>query len=451
MQASRPPDPTQVASGALSRALGRVVQVRPEETRVVLLAVAYLFFAFSSWYVLRPIRDEMGLAGGVDNLKWLFGGTLLATLLAQPLFGALVARWPRRVVVTVCYRFFAANLVLFFAALRFAPAEAQVWIGRGFFIWSSLFTLFVVSLFWSFVVDLFREEAGRRLFGLLAAGGTLGAIAGASATAFLVERLGSAPLLLLSAALLEVSIRLAAALGSSAESDLPGQARAGRQPVGGGWFAGITEVARSPYLLGIGCFLVLYTIGSTFLYLLQARIVAEAFAERAARTAFFARVDLIVNVATLALQTGVTGRMLSRLGVPMTLAILPALSIVGFAALGALPTLAVLVAFQVARRAANFAIARPAREILYIPLRREEKYKAKNFLDTTVYRFGDQVGAWAEGGLKAIGLGVAGIAGAAVPLAAVWLALSVWLGRRHRKLADVDLARAVDVPPSIPT
>lgn len=411
---------------------------------MLLLGTAYLFLAFASWYVLRPIRDAMGIAGGVDDLKWLFGGTLAVTLALQPLWAAAVARWPRRTVIVGAYRVFALLWVVFFLVFRAAGAGAQVWIGRVFFVVASAFALFVVSVFWSLLADVLRDGQGKRLFGFLAAGGTLGAVVGGAVTAGLVEALGTAPLLLVSAALLELAARAARALSRRAAAELPGQEGVERQPVGGGWLAGMAHVARSPYLLGIAGFLLLYTLGSTFLYFLQARIVEEAFADRAARAALFARIDVVVNVATLVLQTGVTGRLLSRLGVPATLAILPAVSVAGFVALGAWPTLAVLVVFQVARRATNFAVARPARELLYVPLSREDKYKAKNFLDTAVYRTGDQVGAWLDAGLAALGLGIAGLAAAAAPLAGVWLALAVWLGRRHRRLAGA--AEAGDGP-----
>ena len=449
----RPPTRSQAALDALHRLLRPLVAVRREELAVLLLGTVYLFCAFASWYILRPIRDEMGVAGGVDNLKWLFAGTLLATLAIQPVWGAAVARWPRRRVIAVAYRFFALAWVGFFVAFGTAGPAAQVWIGRTFWVATSLFSLFVVSVFWSLLTDVLRDEAGKRLFGFLAAGGTLGAVAGGVLTAGLVERLGSAPLLLVSAVLLEAAVRLAGALTSRAGSDLPGQARIDRQPVGGGWASGITHVLRSPYLLGIALFMLLYTLGSTFLYFLQARIVEEAFSDRAARTVFFAQVDVIVNAVTLVLQTGVTGRLLARLGVTGTLTLLPALSVVGFLTLGMAPTLAVLVAFQVARRATNFAIARPAREVLYIPLTREDKYKAKNFLDTAVYRLGDQAGAWADAGLAALGFGIAGLAVAAAPLAAAWLALALWLGRRHARLAEVaePTPAAETAPPVVPT
>lgn len=430
-----PPSPPPGGGGAGASRWRRWIDLRPGELALVSSAAIYSFLALASWYVLRPIRDDMGVAGGVENLAWLFSGTLVAMLATQPIYSALVARWPRGRFLPWVYRFFALNLVLFFAALTLAPAGAQVWIGRVFFVWTSVFNLFVVSVFWSFMADVFRSEQGRRIYGLLAAGGTLGSLAGGAVTAGLVEALGSAPLLLVSALLLEAAGACARSLGRRAGAASPEQARAEREAIGGGPLAGLAHVAASPYLLGLCLFLFLYTIGSTFLYFLQVDIVAGAFTDRGARTAFFARIDLWVNGLTLLLQTGVTGRLLTRLGVGGTLTLLPALSIAGFTALGLAPSLPLLVVFLVARRAGNFALARPARELLFVPLAREDKYKAKNFIDTVVYRVGDQAGAWTSSGLAAAGLGVGAVAAVATPLAALWLALALWLGRRHARLA----------------
>ncbi len=401
---------------------------------MLLLAAAYFFFVLAGWYVLRPIRDAMGVAGGVDNLAWLFLGTLTVTLLAQPAFAAVVRTVPRTRFVPWVYRFFAANLVFFYLAITSLPESAQVWAGRVFFVWTTVFSLFVVSIFWSFMADLFRPDQGRRLFGAIAAGGTLGGLAGGALTAGLAQALGAPLLLLIAAASLEAAVQCVRALGRRAGEILPGQAEAGRSPLGGGLWAGVTHVARSPYLAGICLFLLLYTIGSTFLYFLQAQIAADAFSTGAERAVFFARIDVWVNGITLLIQTGITGRLMSRLGIGGTLVLIPLLSVAGFATLALAPTLGVVVAFQVARRAGNFALMRPARENLFIPLAREDKYKAKSVIDTFVYRSGDQLGAWTHTGLAALGLGIAGIAAFALPLAAIWAALALWLGRRHSRL-----------------
>jgi AAA family ATP:ADP antiporter len=435
--------------GFAHRLLSRVVDVRPDEVAPLLLAAAYFFLVLASWYVLRPIRDEMGVAGGVDNLAWLFTGTLAVTLLAQPLFGAVVARWPRRRFIPWVYRFFALNLLAFYGVVALADGPAAVWVGRVFFVWTTTFSLFVVSVFWAMAADVFRPDQGRRLFGFIAAGGTLGGLVGGALTAGLAERIGSAPLLLVAALLLEGAVQCVRALGRSAADRLPGQARLEGERIGGGALAGIRLVAASPYLLGVCLFLLFYTLGSTFLYFLQAKIVEDAFADRDARTAFFARVDVVVNALTLLLQTGVTGRVLARLGVGRTLVVLPLLSVAGFAALAVAPTVALVVAFQVARRTCNFAFARPARENLFVPVPREHKYKAKVFGDTVVYRFGDQVGAWANTGLIALGLGTAGLAGAALPLAAIWVAIALWLGSRYRRLVALPLADTSTANPDV--
>lgn len=449
-----PSDPrSQSAAG--HRLLRDAIDLRPGELPLLLLSAAYFFFVLASWYVLRRIRDAMGVAGGVDNLAWLFLGTLAATLLTQPAFAALVERWPRRRFIAWTYRFFALNLAVFFVALTTLDPALHVWIGRAFFVWSGVFNLFVVSVFWGFMADVFAAGQGRRLFGVIAAGGTLGGLVGGAVTATLVQGLGSAPLLLVAAGLLEAAIRCEAALGRRAAERDRGQHVAESRPIGGGVLAGITHLARSPYLLGICGFLLLYTVSSTFLYFLQAQIVSDAFSDPDARTALFAQIDVWVNGLTLLVQVGLTGRILTRIGVGGTLALLPLLSLAGFAALATAPVLAALVAFQVVRRTGNYALSRPARENLFVPLAREDKYKAKSFLDTFVYRFGDQAGAWTHTGLAAAGLGTAGIAVAALPVCAVWLVLSLWLGRRYVRLLvhpspEIDAPRVPPEPWPLP-
>ena len=412
----------------------RLVDIRPGEMRALLLAAGYFFFVLSSYYIIRPIRDEMGVAGGVENLPWLFTGTLLATILVQPLFASLVRKFPARVFIPITYNFFALNLVVFWALLRSLPDTHDIWIGRAFFIWISVYNMFIVSIFWAFMVDIFETEQSKRLFGAIGVGGTLGAILGGVITATFVGVVGQTNLLLVSALLLEVAVVFVVVLARWYATNRP---LAVDQPVGGGIFAGITHVASSPYLLMICLYMLLFTVTSTFLYFHQAEIASSHFPTREARTAFFAKVDITVNVLTLVTQAFVTAHLLRRLGVAMTLAILPIVSIIGFAGIGIVPTLAMVVAIQVIRRAGNFAIARPTREILFTVVRREDKYKAKTFVDTTVYRFGDQVGSWAQPALAAIGIAtIASVAWTAVPLSAVWLAVSIWLGRRQKEMQD---------------
>ncbi|MDQ3118975.1 MAG: MFS transporter [Verrucomicrobiota bacterium] len=411
----------------------RIVDARPDELRAVGLAFAYFFLVLTSYSILRPIRDEMGVAGGVENLPWLFSLTLAAMLIANALFSTLVTRYARRRFIPFAYRFFIANLIIYFLLLRGLPAEQQVWVGRTFFSWVSVFNLFVLSVFWAFMADTFSTEQGKRLFGFISVGGTLGAIAGASITALLAKTLGPVNLLLVSAALLEVAAQLVRFFPTSFKTEPESETRKQRaeSPIGGSFWSGLTHSLRSPYLLGICAYMLLQTVTATFLYFQQAEVASRHFSDRASRTAFFAQIDVWVNVLTVLVQIFLTSRLLKWLGVGVTLATLPAISIVGFTTLGLMPTIAVLVVYQVLRRAGNFAVSRPAREVLFTSISREDKYKAKSFIDTFVYRAGDQVGAWSYAALGWFGLTMTGISFVAVPLAVIWCFLSVWLGRKQ--------------------
>ena len=413
-----------------------IVDVKPRELRALFLSFLYYFLILSSYYIIRPIRDDFGAAGGLENLPWMFTGTLVVMLVANALFSALVARYTRRRFIPVAYRFLIANLLIFFALLFFVSKQNQVWIGRAFFVWVSVFNLFVVSVFWAFMVDVFNSDQGKRLFGFISVGGTLGAIVGAAITASLVRKIGSINLLLFSALLLELSaqcVRLFPAVLTDRDAD--GRSK-DETAVGGRVWAGIVHNFKSPYLLGISAYMLLYSITSTLLYFQQIGIAASAFTDRAARTAFFAKIDLAVNILTIVAQAFVTGRLLKWLGVGLTLAILPALSVIGFTGMGIAPTLVLLVVFLTVRRAGNFAFARPARETLFTVINREDKYKAKNFIDTVVYRVGDQIGAWTTPALGWLGLSFTGVSFVAAPMAAVWLLVSLWLGKREGAMAS---------------
>ncbi|WCS25721.1 MFS transporter [Methylobacterium sp. NMS14P] len=419
--------------------LARLIDVQPGEGRALAWSWAYIFSILAAYYVLRPIRDQMGVAGGIENLPWLFTATLVGMLALNLPFAYLVKRMPRARFVPITYRFFAANILAFALTLYLAPAEWGVWIGRVFFVWLSIFNLFVVSIFWATIVDVFSNAQGKRLFGFIAAGATLGAIAGSATTAILARNVPTWGLMLCAVVLLEVAVfcmRGLAALSTQLH-EMPGRdggAEDGQdRTIGGSVLAGVTRTLASPYLLNISLFLLLFSVTSTFLYFEQAGIAKRSFPDRGAQTAFFASVDLAVNVLTLGIQLFLTGRIVNRIGVALTLAIIPAFSILGFAALALWPTIGVIVAFQVLRRAGNFAIARPVREVLFTVVPREDRYKAKSFIDTVVYRLGDQVGAWSFTGIQGMGLGSASVAGAAIPLSMAWLVNSVWLGRAQER------------------
>lgn len=426
------------AGGFLYAWLRRVIAVRPAEVPALAWAWLYIFSVLSSYYIMRPIRDQMGVAGGVSNLQWLFTGTLAGMLLLNVPFAYLVKTLPRTRFIPIAYRFFAANILLFALVLHFADAAQTVWVGRAFFVWISVFNLFVVSVFWSLIVDVFNSEQGKRLFGFIAAGATIGAICGSSVTAALAHYVATPVLLIGATCLLELAVFSVRGLSGLSEALHARPTEAANRPIGGNVLAGITHPFKSPYLANVSLFMLLFAITSTFLYFQQASVVRDNFSDRGAQTAFFATIDLAVNVITLVVQLFFTGRILGMLGVGLTLAVLPALTLIGFGTLALLPAVSTLVVFQVLRRSSDYAIARPTREVLYTVVAREDRYKAKNFIDTVVYRAGDQLGAWSYALILMLGFGTSAIAATAIALATLWLFNAWWLGRRQ----DVMAAKA---------
>jgi AAA family ATP:ADP antiporter len=445
------------------RLLRRVVDVEPAEVRAMLLACLYFFFSLASWFILRPIRDEIAVAAGVRNLPWMFAGTLVVTLIANALYSAIVARLPVRRFITVTYQALVACLVAFWLAWRARDAGSTgvgvVWAGRVFFAWTSMYAVFVTSVFWSVMADGFRSGQAKRLFGFIGVGGTLGSISGSAATALLAKTVGPTNLLLVSVLLLELGALLAVAFYTAvpaaaaahrpeegAEPAARARDRSSRQVIGGSTWSGFTHVVHSPYLLGIACFILLYNFGSTVLYFAQTDVVGAAVQSREARTALLAQMEFFAQLFTALTQAFLTGRLIRWFGLAVTLALLPAISILGFAALGAsgwglVPALGTVVVFSVVRRATNFAITNPSMEALFTVVSREDKYKAKSVIETFVYRSADQLAAWAYAGLAAAGLAMVGISWVTVPLSMAFLALGVWLGRRHRALAGEALGR----------
>jgi AAA family ATP:ADP antiporter len=417
-----------------------LIPATPAERRAALWSFAYFFALLAAYYVLRPLRDQMAIAGGIRALPWLFTATFAALLVAQPVYGALVARLPRRRFIAIVYHFFAANLAIFWLLLwlGFEPVA----VARVFFVWVSVFSLFAVAVFWSFMADLFDSEQGKRLFGFIGAGGTAGSLLGPVVTLALSGPLGPANLLLVGLVLLEIAVfcvhRLELSTGAS-----PGAHRDERA-VGGGAFSALSEIVRSPYLLGLAAWMSLLSFGATVLYFAQANVVAAEVQGAAAQTRVFAGVDLAVGLLTLATQVLATGRFIQRYGTGVATAALPAVYVVGFACVFFSPTLAVVLVFQVAQRWMNFAIANPARQVFFTVVDREEKYKAKNFIDVVVYRGSDAVHGWLFESLQAIGLKLGAVALCALPVAAAWLALSTVLGRMHERRAASPAKTAGD-------
>src|SRR5688572_15573550 len=408
-----------------NRWLARVVNVRPGEIRALCWSFAYFFCLLAGYYVLRPLRDEMGIAGGVRNLPWLFTATFLVLLAVVPVFGAVVARLARRVFIPLVYHFFVANIAIFWLLLTLDIGTAHV--ARVFFVWISVFNLFAVSVFWSFMADLYTSEQGKRLFGFIAAGGSAGALAGPAVTVWLSVPLGPVNLLIVAALLLEAAVLCARRLESAAAERRPDMseavsaaapaARADSEGLGGGWLAGIGLVLRSRYLAGIALWVSLLSLAGTFLYFQQANIVAAASDDPAVRTRIFATIDLAIGILTLVVQFFVTGRIIARFGIGVAAAFLPFVFAAGFAALAFSPVLAVVIAFQAVQRAANFAISNPAREVLFTVVGREEKYKAKNVIDIVVFRGADAVSGWLFAALRSAGLELSQISLASVPIA----------------------------------
>ncbi len=425
------------SENALAVRLGRLVTIEPGEMRATLHAFVFFFFLLASYFILRSIRDAVGVAAGTAKLPWLFTGTLTATLLVNPIFSSVVSRLPVRRFIPIVYRVFSAILIAFAAAVYFSTPARELFLGPAFWIFISVYSLFVPSVFWGFMADTFHSGQGKRLYGFIGVGGSLGAICGSSVTSLLAKVVGTPVLMIIAVVLLECGVQVVRRFPPSFRAETRDRDRA-RQSVGGTTLSGITHVLRSPYLLGICLFMLLFTIGTTVLYFQQAEIVGARYADRESRTAFLARIDLTVQVITILAQLFISGRVIKWLGVGMTLAILPLMSIIGFGALGAVTSLSLFVAFTVLRRAGNYAFANPGREVLFSVIPPEDKYKAKNFIDTFAYRSGDQIGAWSYAGLSSLGLAASSISLLAAPMSAVWLIVALWLGRRQARMQAAE-------------
>jgi len=416
--------------------LARLVPGTAQERGALWWSFAYFFVLLAGYYVLRPLRDEMAISGGVRNLPWMFTATFATLLVAQPLYGALVARLPRARFIPVVYHFFAANLALFWLLLTLDWGTVMV--ARVFFVWVSVFNLFAVAVFWSFMADIFTGEQGKRLFGFIGAGGTAGALLGPVITFVLSVPLGPVNLLIAAVIFLEAAVFCVYRLEGAAAKLRRGETPKAKRRIGGGAFAALPELARSPYLLGVACWVSLMSFGGTILYFEQANIVASAVQGAGAQTRIFAGIDLAVSLLTLATQFFATGKLIERFGVGAAAAALPAVYVAGFAVLAAAPGLAAVVTIQVAQRWMNFAISNPARQIFYTVVGREEKYKAKNLIDVVVFRGSDALYGWAFDSLQVLGLKLGAIALCALPVALGWTVLSATLGRTQERRAAAE-------------
>ena len=407
--------------------------VRRDELAQTLVAALFFFCVLTALMVVRPAREALGMQRGIEAIRWLFIATVLATLAMNPLFGFLVSRFKRMVFITATYLFFAFGLVVFYCLLVVAPVAVGQTSGQIFYVWFSVFNLFATMLFWALMADRFTLEQSQRLFGAIALGGTLGAIFGPWLASVLAKPLGTAALLLISAAFLIMSVlaawwfsRLQPAAGSQPSSD--------REVIGGNAFEGLLAVLRSPYLLGTAAYVLIVAVIATFIYFTRLQMVAALGIDTDTRTAAFARIDLITQIATFVLQALITGHLMKRLGVAFTLALLPITVALGFIGLAIVGSLTALIVLDASFRAVQRGVMRPARETLFTVVPRSDRYKAKAFIDTFVYRGGDVIGAQTEGLLSKLGMGLAGLTVVVVPLSIIWIALGLWLGVAQHKL-----------------
>jgi AAA family ATP:ADP antiporter len=430
------------------RRLAAPFGVQAGEVPGVLAGLALFFLLFASYFMLRPVRETMGIAGGVDQLQWLWTATFVATLVTLPLFGWIAGRVRRRRILPWTYVFLAATVLGF--ALGFARSPESVWMARAFYVWLSVFNLLAVSVAWSVLADLFHAAQARRLFALMAAGASAGGLVGPLLGVLLVEALGHAGLLVLSALLMLAATFAAHALQRWRDHHplAPGDSEARTRALGGNPFAGLTTVLRSPYLLGIAAFVLLLASVTTFLYFEQARLVAETFPDRVEQTRVFGIIDTVVQALAILSQLFVTGRVAQRLGVGVLLVGVPLVMAMAFLWLAFAPVFAVLAVVMVVRRAGEYAFVRPGREMLFTTVAPEAKYKAKNFIDTVVYRGADALSAWVRTGVDLIAQHPAAVALLGSLIALLWAGNGAWLARRHARSTPASPAAPATLAPA---
>jgi ATP:ADP antiporter, AAA family len=435
--------------------LQSVFNLRRQEVAPVLVAGLYFFCILTALMVLRPAREALGMQRGIEAIRWLFMGTAVVTLAVNPVFGLLVSRFRRLHFIAATYLFFALSLLGFYLLMVLTPAAVGATTGQVFYVWFSVFNLFVTMVFWALMADRFSLEQSKRFFALIAVGGTAGAIFGPWLASVLAQPLGTPALLLVAIVFLLLALAAAWTVAllqperprATDPDDEPPLAVGERTVIGGSAWEGFRAVFQSRYLLGIAAFVIIMAIMATFIYFTRLQMVAALGDDLDLRTTIFARIDMITQITTLVLQAVVAGHLMKRVGVAVTLALLPVTVVLGFIGLAMVASLAALIVFEAAFRAVQRALTRPARETLYTVVSREDKYKSKAFIDTFVYRTGDVVGAQADGLLGRLGLGLAGLASVAIPLAVVWAALGMWLGREQQRHARArsDPAPAPDL------
>jgi AAA family ATP:ADP antiporter len=423
-------------SAWLARLFGVVAQVAPHERRAVVLAFTCNFVLLGSYYILRPIRDTVATVIGVGQLQNLFTATFLGTLLASPIYAMLAARIRLSWLLPGVFWFWLLNVLLFQLLFRQAPGNG--WIAAAYYVWFSVANLFMISVFWSLMVDLFTPAQAMRLFALIAAGGSIGAIAGPLLVRLLVQRLQLSGLLLLAAAGFLIVIALVYCLMREKERLRASHAEVQETTLDHGLpgnpFEGFGKLLSSRYITAQAAFMLLMTWAGTVGYFLQTDVIAHAFHEVEGRAQAIADIDLVVNIATALILVFGLGRLVQRFGVTAGLLLNPLVLMLAFVAVAISPTLIVIQGLQAVRRVAQYAIARPSREICFTVVDQSSRYKAKNVIDTVIYRFGDVSSAWMQTGLRAAGFGLGGALAVGIGACIAWGAVARYAGRRYEEI-----------------
>lgn len=416
----------------LTRIIRAATRIEANELQATVLSFAFVFVLMTAYFILRPVRDSLSSDWTDEQLSWLWTSTFFISVVAVSLYGGVISRIRMRVIVPSMYAFFALTFVGFYVAGQSFGDNDLV--NRAYYVWLSVFSLYHLSIFWTFMSGLYNREQAKRLFAIIAMGATAGAIVGPAIAALFADRIGNLNLLLIAALLLVLPIAFIGRLEQLRISDL-GNAKtqtdlAGGRELSANPFSGFKTFASNPYLLAIGLFIVLYVVMNTFIYFELRKMMGDF--DRETRTQIWAGIDLAVNTLTFIVGLFVTGRLASRVGMPATLALIPVFMVGGWLVVALSPVLAVLAGLQIARRAGNYAITRPGREMLFTAVDADSRYKAKPVIDVVVYRGGDMLTAWIYTFFTtSLAFGTAGIAAIAAIIAAVWAVVGVLLGRRY--------------------
>ena len=430
MPSGGPDDRHHVSAARAENFLERLVRVEPGEWARLSIAFFYFFLLLAGYFMLRPLRGTIA-ANNTEILHWLYTGTFVTMLAIVPVFGFLVSKFRRGQFIPAIYLFFISHLLFF--AFGFDDDATPLWMQRAFYIWLSVFNLFVVSIFWSFMADIFRPGQAQRLFGFIMAGGSLGAIIGPSFTKGIVSSHGASGVMFMSCFLLLLATFMAIFLGRytrKQEHNRPSEV------IGGSIWDGAVHVFRSEYLLYACLLMLLHNLTSTFLYNGLAVLVNEHITGFEARTTFFSHIDQLVQVLAFVFQFFITSRLVGALGMSRTLVMIPAILAGGFVILGSSMGLVLFAAVQVAQRSLNYGVLGPGKEMLFTVVDRETKYKSKNFIDTAIYRGSDVTASWLFKGFMSAGLSMAQIAWIYVPIMGLW-GFGAWrLGQLYTKLRN---------------